>query len=323
MIFEKNVLNLIHNSSVVAIVTHVRPDADCLGSASALKGALLQLGKKADIFCDGEISENYLVLPYIDKINQPEFSDYDTIIAVDCGDINRTGKYADLFKTHENTLLIDHHMPEDWRKDIFTKYTVKENVSSTAEILFHLFKELGVEFNPNNCIGLYAGILTDTGGFLHSNTSPETHVVVGEILKHVPNMIQLNYVLIQKRTVGQLNVFKTALNNLRYICGGKVAITYLTERDFKQNHILNSENYGIVDMCVNIDTVDIGILISEKSPNLYACSLRGKDKDVSLIAKHFGGGGHRLASGCNIFGSYRAVIGKLEKVINDNYDRLS
>ena len=76
-------------------------------------------------------------------------------------------------------------------------------------------------------------------------------------------------------------------------------------------------------MCVNIDTVDIGILISEKSPNLYACSLRGKNKDVSIIAKYFGGGGHKLASGCNIFGSYRAVISKLEKVINDNYDRLS
>lgn len=323
MIFEKNVLNLIQNSNMVAIVTHVRPDADCLGSASALKGALLQMGKNADIYCDSEISDNYHILPFINEINIKKFNGYDTIIAVDCGDLNRTGKYAELFKNHKNTLSIDHHISDKWQDDIFTKLTVKQGTASTAEILYYLFKELGIKFNADICKGLYAGILTDTGGFLHSNTSPETHLVVGDVLKYVPNMTEINYYLCQRRTAGQLNILKTALNNLRFICNNKVAITYLRESDFKRNNILSSENYGIVDMCANIDHVEIGILISEKSPNLYACSLRGREKDVSIIAKCFGGGGHKLASGCNIFGSYSAVINKLEKAINENYDRLS
>ena len=73
---------------------------------------------------------------------------------------------------------------------------------------------------------------------------------------------------------------------------------------------------------VNIENIEIGILISEKSPNLYSVSLRGRDRNVSIIAEAFGGGGHKLASGCNIFGTHSTVIDKLEKVINDNYDRI-
>lgn len=323
MNFKKEVLDLINNSSNVAIVAHVRPDADCLGSASALKGALLSLNKRADIYCDGEISENFLCLPYISEINQPVLGSYDLVVAVDCNDIDRTGEYGQLFRTHENTLSIDHHMTDDIEKTRFTKLLVKKEISSTAEMLFYLFKQLGVEFCPQVCTGLYAGILTDTGGFLHSNTTAETHKVISEIMEFVPNVNDINYNLLKKRTVGQINVLKIALRNLRYICNGKVAITYLTENDFKSNGLLTSENYGIVDTCVNIDSVDIGILISEKSKNLYACSLRGKGKDVSIIASHFGGGGHKPASGCNIFGSYSAVIRKLEKAINELYDRLS
>ena len=323
MNFDNEVLNLIKNANSVAIVTHVRPDADCFGSASALKGALLSLGKKADIYCDSEISKNYLCLPFIDKINTAECKSYDTIIAVDCNDISRTGIYSELFKTHENTLSIDHHISPNMEEEMFSKLLVKEPVSSTAEMLYHLFRALDVKLSSEICIGLYAGILTDTGGFLHSNTTPETHIVAGEILRYVPNITEINYMMCQKRTVGQINVLKTALKNLRYICDGKVAITYLTEKDFKDNGLLNSENYGIVDTCVNIETVEIGILISEKSRNLYACSLRGRGKDVSIIARCFGGGGHKPAAGCNIFGSYNAVIQKLERAINENYDRLS
>lgn len=325
MNFSNEVVNLINNAKNVAIVTHVRPDADCLGSASALKGALISLGKTADIYCDSDISKNFLVIPFINKVNVPDNTNYDTIIAVDCGDANRVGCYISLFETHHNTLCIDHHMGESIEDSKFTNLLVKEPTASTAEILFYLFNQMGIRLNEQIAIGLYSGILTDTGGFLHSNTTADTHIVAGEILKHLSNttMTDVNYNLLKKRTVGQINILKVALKNLRYICNGKVAITYLTERDFKENGLINSENYGIVDTCVNIDTVDIGILISEKSKNLYAVSLRGKDKDVSLIARIFGGGGHKLASGCNIFGSYNAVISKLEKAINDNYDRLS
>lgn len=318
MTFNNEILDLINKSNNVAICCHIRPDADCLGSASALKRALIKLGKEVDIFCDSEISSNYSFLPYIDKIN-PIRGVYDTYIAVDCADLSRTGRMQDMFKDNENSLSIDHHL---FNSASFTKYEIKEDVSSTAEILYEFIKFIGVEIDSDIATGLYAGMSSDTGGFMHSNTTAQLHTIVGQIMHLIPNVDEINYYLFKKRTLGQVDLLKTALNNLTYINNNKVAITYLTDKDFKRTDTINSETFGIVDMCTNIENIEIGILISEKSHNLYSCSLRGRNRNVALVAEVFGGGGHKLAAGCNIFGSYKSVISKLEKAISDNYDRI-
>lgn len=319
MTISKQIIDVLNNSKNVAIFCHIKPDADCLGSASALKSALLKLNKKVDIFCDSEISDNYLFMPHINNAN-PSLGNYDLLIAVDCAEISRVGKYVELFKKHNNTLSIDHHL--FGLNDSFTKYLVKEDCSSTAEILYYIFKQINIEIDKNIAIGLYSGMSSDTGGFMHSNTTANLHTIVGEIMVNITNIADINYYLFKKRTLGQIQLLKIALNNLKFICNNKVAITYLTDRDFKKSNTINSETFGIVDMCANIENVEIGILISERSPNLYSVSLRGKNKNVALIAEKFGGGGHKLASGCNIFGTHNTVVEKLEKVINENYDRI-
>lgn len=318
MTVNNEILEVIKSSNNVAICCHIRPDADCLGSASALKSTLLKLGKSVDIFCDSEISDNYLFLPHIDKIN-PQPRNYDLVIAVDCAEISRTGSYNYLFD-YPNTLSIDHHLFGSNAN--FCKYLVKEDLSSTAEILFHIINALDVNMDADICTGLYAGMASDTGGFMHSNTTANLHKIVGQVMEFVPNIVDINYFLFKKRTKGQIELMKTALNNMKFICNGKVAVTFLTDKDFKKSNTINSETFGLVDICVNIEDVEIGILISEKSPNLYSVSLRGRNRNVSIIAEAFGGGGHKLASGCNIFGTHNTVIEKLEKVINDNYDRI-
>ena len=319
MTFNQEVIDVVKKSNVVAICCHIKPDADCLGSASALKSALLKLNKVVDIFCDGELSDNFMFIPHMKDIN-PTLKNYDLIIAVDSAEITRTGKFSSLFENNENTLSIDHHMFGNSSQ--FTKRLVKFDCSSTAEILFHFINALNVGIDGEVATGLYAGMVSDTGGFMHANTTAELHTVVGQIMHLVPNVVDVNYFLCKRRTMGQIELMKTALNNLKFICNGKVAITYLTLKDFKKTNTLNSETFGIVDTCVNIDTIEMGILISEKTPGLYSVSLRGKNRNVSVIAEAFGGGGHRLASGCNIFGTHATVIEKIEKVINDNYDRI-
>jgi len=319
MTFSKDVINIIKQSNNVAICCHIKPDADCLGSASALKSTLLKMGKQnIDIFVDDIVSENYSFLPHIKEIN-PKMKKYDTIIAVDCGDATRLGKYVSLFEKHDSTISIDHHLITEER---FSKYLENGGLSSAAETLYYLIKQLDIVLDSDICTGLYAGMASDTGGFMHANTTPQLHIIVGEVMKYIDNVVDVNYYLFKKRTIGQLGLLKAALNNLTFICDNKVAITYLTSKDFEKHNSSNNETFGIVDHCVNIDTVDIGILISEKSPNLYTCSFRGRNKNVGVIAEYFGGGGHALASGCNIFGGYKAVISKIEKAIIDNYDRI-
>ena len=87
---------------------------------------------------------------------------------------------------------------------------------------------------------------------------------------------------------------------------------YLKQSNFKECNVSNNESFGLVDYCVNIEKVEVGILISEIKPNLYAVSIRGKGMvDCSKLAQTFGGGGHPDAAGCNIFGSCNSVMNKI------------
>ena len=320
MRFDKRLIEELKNRKKVAIFTHKRPDGDCFGAASALKQALTKLGAKCDIYCDGIINDNYLFIKHIDKVNEVTLNSYDLGVAVDCSDLNRLGKYATLFTSIDNTLKIDHHKTaED-----FAKINHVEILGSTCEILYDLIKELGVELDADIATSLYAGVASDTGCFMHDSTTSNTHFVAGKLLEYGFDLDKANYLLFKRKTIGQINLLKTALSHLRFICDKKVAITYLTRKDFQEFGCANTETFGIVNTCVDIDIVDIGVLISEDKPGLYACSFRGKGKvDVSKICEEFGGGGHVRASGCNIFGTHNTVMSKIEKVINDYYARIS
>ncbi len=320
MQIPSNVLNTILNSKNVAIYAHKRPDGDCLGSASALKGALLQLGKKVDLFCDGELSQNYLFIKHLNQVNKPSLAHYDLAIAVDCSDEGRLGAYAQTFLEMENSVKIDHHKTQV----DFAKINYVKTVGSTCEILFYLIKQLGVKIDSDIACALYAGVSSDTGMFMHNSTTSQTHQIAAELMEIGFDLDTANYNLFKRKTLGQVGLLKKALYNMQIICESKVAISFLTLRDFKEMGCKNTETFGIVDTLVNIDSVQIGVLISEDKPGLYACSFRSKGKiDVSVICGAFGGGGHVNASGCNIFGGYRTAIEKIEKVINDYYARLS
>ena len=113
--------------------------------------------------------------------------------------------------------------------------------------------------------------------------------------------------------MGQIALQRIALKNLKFFADNKIALIYLKESDFKECDIDSTHSsFGLVDICINIEKVEIGILISEIKQNLYACSIRGKGNVVvSEIAKKFGGGGHTNAAGCNVFGTTQSAINKL------------
>ncbi len=317
MRISKEVISVIENSTNVAIFCHIRPDADALGSACSLKMVLEKLGKNADVYCDSEISSNYNFIKYVNKVNKPQLLEYDTAIAVDCADIGRLGKYAEKFRSYENTLSIDHHITND----NFAAVNFVMQASSTGEILYNIYRKLGVEFDKDIASALYGAISSDTGCYMHNNTTPSSHIITGYLMKHNIDFAKINYFLFKRRSFGQIRLQQIALANLKFYCENRIAIIYLRANDYKECNINTTDSYGIVDTCINIEKVEIGILVSEIKPNLYTCSIRGKGSaDVSVIAKEFGGGGHTNAAGCNIFGSCNTVINKLirasRKVLN-------
>lgn len=311
---NNSVINTLKNSNHVAIFVHINPDGDCLGSASALKEALITLNKTADIYCDDEVvSGNYQFLKHIANINKPQHTNYDLAVAVDCSDLNRLGKRAELFKSISKTIKIDHHKTQD----NFAQINIIEHVSSCCLILYYYLKELVGELNDNIACSLYAGIASDTGSFLHSNTTYLEHEIAGELLKFNFDLEQLNYMLFKRRSLEQIMLLKIAYSNIKFFSDNKIAMIYLTKKDFTNTNTKRNDTAGFTDIVANIEGVQVGVTISEERKGLFSCSFRSKGTlDVSEVAEKFGGGGHERAAGCNIFGHLNTVIKKIIDACN-------
>lgn len=311
MQINKLVIEKIQNCKTVAIFVHTKPDGDCLGSACAMYLALTKLGKKVDLYSEHEPMENFKFMPGIENFNEIKYKEYDLALALDCADEKRMGICAETFKKCKYKISIDHHFTHDTG---FANLVINSQVSSTCIMLVDYIKALGVEITPDIAMNLYCGIATDTGGFIHSNTTAWEHIVVGELIKTNFNLELANTMLFKSKTLEQFNLTRLALNNTKFYFDNKVAITYLTKKDFVATNASNQDTMGIVNLVSNISTCEIGVCISEDKNNLYSVSFRSKGKtDVSRIASVFGGGGHVKASGCNIFGNLNSVI---EKILN-------
>lgn len=311
-------IELLKNSKNVAIFTHIKPDGDCLGSASAVKEALLVLGKQADIYCDSVVSENFNFIPHIENVNQKTVESYDLAVAVDCSDLNRLGEYDKLFLSIPNSLKIDHHKTQD----NFAKVNVVELVSSTCLMLYYYLQKL-TPINTNMATALYAGVSSDTGCFMHSNTGHEEHFVASELLKFPFDLEKANYYLFKRRTKKQVALTKIAYNNVQLLQNGKFALTTISEHEFKQTNTTKNDTLGLTEIVTNIEGVMVSAVLSEERKGLVACSFRSVGElDVSKIAEFFGGGGHFHASGCNIFGHLPTVVKKVEaqfvKLLNES-----
>lgn len=309
MKINNKIFDYIYKCKSVAIFTHIRPDADALGSSCALKMYLEKMGKAADIYCDAEdISLNFNFIKYVSKINNPQLKEYDTAIALDCADLTRLGKYAPIYESIETRLNIDHHITNT----NFGMFNMIIPSSSTGEIVYTMFKSMQLKPDKEIATALYAAVASDTGCFQHSNTTSESHKIAGQLLRYKIDINKANYFLFKRRSWGQIMLMQAALKNLKLYLDGKLAIMFIRSNQFKECDVGNNESFGLVDYCVNIEKVEVGILISEIKPNLYAVSIRGKGNvDCSKLGAIFGGGGHPNAAGCNIFGSCNSVIGKL------------
>lgn len=302
--------NILNKSKKVAIISHINPDGDCLGSAVGLGLYLKSIGKSVNFFCDDEIHTNFSFLVK-DYFNLEFTNDYDLLISVDCSDISRMGQYGDYYKEHKNTINIDHHKTNN----MFAKFNlVNEIASSTCEILYDFISYNNLVVNDNIAQAIYSGLMTDTGCFLHNNTTPHVHLVASELLKYNIDLDTVHYYLNKRKTIKQLMLLQVALKSLTLYCDNKISMIKLTQADFKETDTTEKEVIGVVNYAVNLDDVEIAVLMSECVPNCFQISFRSKGRcDVSLLASAFGGGGHKMAAGCKICGKLENVVEKILK----------
>jgi phosphoesterase RecJ-like protein len=297
----------------VALICHIRPDGDALGSAFALSKALQLLGISAVVACDDTLPSRFFFLNVIKELKTELDGEYSAMIAMDCADITRLGKFANAFSCHKNTYVIDHHVSNPR----YAKINYVFDNASNCENVFDIIKELGVEVDEETANLLMLGLMTDTGGFKHKNVTAKTFEVASFLKDKGADTNAIYYHAFTKQSKNRAVLFGKTMSKIRYLLDDKLAIATIRLADVLDCGAEQSDTEGFVDFVMGIDGVEVGVCILEMVKDKYKISLRSKGKtNVNAVAATFGGGGHVLASGCQIAGEYEEVVDKIRFAVS-------
>lgn len=311
-----NVAAILKKSKNVAVVCHVRPDGDAIGSGLALCAALKNAGKNAYMLCEEPLPERLVIFDNMQICLELPVSidEIDLFVSVDSADVSRIGKFAPLFEAFKgNTLNIDHHISNPG----FAKFNyVLANSTATCEILPEIFNAAGFEIDKNIADLLAMGLITDSGNFSHRDVSAKTFAVASLLREKGADTCYIGYEMFTRQTKGRAKLYARAINKLRFEYDDRIVFLTVTQSDFEETGTDKSHTEGFVDFGLSVDGVEVSVALMEVKKNQYKVSLRSKRADVNAVAEKFGGGGHILASGCMLFGEYEEVIERLGYAIS-------
>ena len=305
--------NLINTDDIV-LLPHINADGDALGAALALGIALIGMGKQVDILLEEEVPSNLDFLPGQELIKTNPIKKYSIAVNIDNGDISRLGKREPYYWDAKIRLSIDHHTTNRVEADY--SY-VNTKASATGEIVYDLIMNyLNESINRDIALCLYTAIVTDTGGFRYTNTTPETLKICANLMGQgidFPYVIKKVFDMV---SYTKLHLMKKTMNSLRLVEDGKLALSYLTYEDIKKYDVKNDDFEGLVNIGRNLEGVEVSAFLREDSEGAYRGNLRSNNYvDVSEIAEKFNGGGHKRAAGFNFSGTLDELIEKLISVI--------
>lgn len=306
--------DLINNSNSILLLTHVDPDGDAVGSVLAFYHYLSSINKDVDMIVL-DIPKIFNFLPSVDRIVDTTDREYDLGIVLDCATRDRIGQNEDVFSKCKNTIVIDHHISNTNYGDL--NY-IQGEVSSCCQVIYYLFKDWNVNFSKEICESIIAGVLTDSNGFGINSVDSNTFKLASEIKELGIDIYDIYNKVLCKKTMSQYNLMKIGMDRLEFLENGKIAFTYILESDFDKVGAVLGEHEGIVDIGRNIDGVEVSIFIRENDG--WTISLRSTGiVDVSKIALNIGGGGHKMASGSKLQGTFDEVksriIDEIKKVM--------
>jgi len=288
------------NNDTFAVVSHVNPDGDAIGSSLALCEALKSMGKKVHMFTDGSIPIHIRFLWDDSFIPDKPLEEYDVFVALDSGSKDRFSSFDNLFDTAKTTLCIDHHVTNTFNyADI--NY-VEGDASSTGEIMYELIKNvLEIPMPKRIAEYLYCAIATDCGTFKYSCTSAKTHRVVAELMEAGIDVNYLSNYLFDYKTINQIKLYSEGANNLRLYEDGKIALTFVDYKFLDEIGVTFDDADYLVTMPRTVLGCEVGVYLKVKNDNEIKVSYRSNDYvDVSVLAMELGGGGHKKAAGATV-----------------------
>ncbi len=302
--------SLLEHVSTVAILGHVRPDGDCVGSCLATWNYINTWfpGVQAQVYLE-PVPNIFRFLQGADQICNNQDADicYDLCIVQDCSDTLRPGAFIKYFKTAKKTVCIDHHISNGSFADV---NHVFPEVSSTSELIFTLLEEEKITKEIAECI--YTGIVHDTGVFQYSSTSARTMNIAGKLMERGIDFTRIIDETFYTKTYNQNRIMGKALMDSKLYLDGACIASYVTMADMAEFEVLPKHLDGIVSQLRVTKDVELALFLYELEPGRFKLSMRSNDKvNVADIAVTFGGGGHVRAAGADMEGTAEDIIGKI------------
>jgi bifunctional oligoribonuclease and PAP phosphatase NrnA len=285
------------------VTTHENPDGDALGSLLATKLALDELGKDSVMYLAGEapLPREYAWMPFDDLQRKvPDDAATRVLLALDCANESRLGPDPEVLHSAPLVVNIDHHHDNSRFGAV---NLVVADASSTGEIVRDLLDELGVELTPEIAEALYIALVTDTGRFQYTNTTPKALRLAAELVEAGADVHKIFQGVYESVQFAKLKLLARALERAEVYEGGRLVISYLLRGDFAEVGAAEPYSEGIIDYLRAVEGADMAALIREPPRGdgpKKRVSLRASadELDVSKIARASGaGGGHRQAAG--------------------------
>ncbi len=310
----KAVMEVIRRHRRFTVSSHVNPEGDALGSALALASLLKRLGKKAVVATDGGIPKAFeffpRIVPVVGRPSQAEVPE--VAMTVDVPVLARLASMAGVFEKAPLTVNIDHHVSNQR----FAKVNwVDGKAAAVGEMIYRLYEAFGVTPSRDEALCMYVSIVTDTGSFRYMSTTPEVHRIASDLIARGVSPLKVAQDIYECHSPSDLRFLGRVLTSLKSTPDGRISWVEVP------HWLLKTCRPGpeIIDELVNyprsVQTAEVSFVLREQTlDGKIRVSFRSKGRvDVNRIARSFGGGGHRAASGCTIEGTLSRVRQKVLK----------
>jgi bifunctional oligoribonuclease and PAP phosphatase NrnA len=287
------------------VTSHARPDGDGIGSALACGQILRVMGKDAEVVMHDGVPRIYQNLPFAERvIRADDVPANDAAVLLECDSLRRTG----LDGLEQCFLInIDHHVSG---RNFAHINWIDSTVMATAELVYRLARRACVPVDRDIATCLYTGLMTDTGSFMFEGTNEHTFTVARELVLAGADPALCARSIYFGHSTAKMRLLGAALSNLHR--EGALAWISVTQEEMLRFGAREEDCEGLVNYALSIADVQVAIFFRELPDARYRVSLRSKGEvNVSMVAEHFGGGGHKCASGCSIDGPLGAAVSRM------------
>jgi phosphoesterase RecJ-like protein len=307
----EQIAELVRKAETIVLSTHRQGDGDGLGAQLAFFHALKKIGKRVRVLNVDLTPRRYQFLG-TDAFIQAFETEHEPLGQTDLALIFDTNDhrlveplFPELQKQCKRVVFIDHHPALLQGPQPTVGSYINTKAASTGELVYQLIRMLGIELDANICRALYTSLVFDTQLFRYVRNSATSHIMAADILRFEKAPEDIHRYLFGNYTHRKVAFLAKALGEIEYFAEAKIACLRLRAKDLLDHELELDESRDVIDLIMNIESLEAAVLFREDGPGVYKLSLRSKGRfEVLGTAERVGGGGHAFSSGAYLTGDY-------------------